>query len=46
MLFVKMAVMIATTPASSFMFSKEIKNWPDRMKSSGAIKADSTAGGT
>jgi hypothetical protein len=45
-LFVKIAVMIATIPASSFMFSKEIKNWPDLMKSSGAIKADSTAGGT
>lgn len=45
-LFVKRAVMIATMPASSFMFSKEIKSRPDRTKSSGAIKADSTAGGT
>jgi len=43
---VNIAVSMAAMPANNLMFSREMKSLPEFMKSSGAIKADSTAGGT
>ncbi len=43
---VSIAVRVATMPANSLTFPREIKTFPDCMNNSGTIRADRMAGGT